>query len=309
MDHQRGDFFKVYRKKIEDKAVSFKIFLINRFTRLYPLHYLTLAGVGILQLIFVSIYKFPFVYQHNDLKHLLLNILFVQNWFSDVYTFNGPSWSVSVEIFVYIAFFFLCFVGGMKNVLRLIAVILLSVIINYYTHSYSMATCFVFFFSGCFLATALHYSKRTIHLCAGLFGIYLVAHYIFSNHFSYTYPAKIFLQITRHIPGILILVLTYLFILYYVILIFSHKFFKKAYPGLTGLGNLTYSMYLIHFPLQIIFFLVLKPTSYTFFNSPAIFLSFMAVTIILGYFVFTFFERPSQISLRKIFLKHQALSA
>ena len=42
----------------------------------------------------------------NDLKHFLLNLAFASYWgFQDGQSFNGPSWSISAEILVYVLFF------------------------------------------------------------------------------------------------------------------------------------------------------------------------------------------------------------
>ena len=59
------------------QKVSSKEFFINRFARLYLLHFATLILITILQ--FLSYYKYNSfqIIQLNDLYHFILNILFV----------------------------------------------------------------------------------------------------------------------------------------------------------------------------------------------------------------------------------------
>ncbi len=80
-------------------------FAINRFARLYPLHLLTLIVVAALQAWSLARTGIWPVYQHNDVWHFALNLLFASNWgFESGYSFNGPIWSVSVEVLAYALF-------------------------------------------------------------------------------------------------------------------------------------------------------------------------------------------------------------
>lgn len=48
-----------------------------------------------------------FVYPNNDIKHFLLNLFFASSWsFESGHSFNGPIWSVSVEVLLHALFFF-----------------------------------------------------------------------------------------------------------------------------------------------------------------------------------------------------------
>ena len=82
-------------------------FFWARFARLYPLHLITLTTVAALQLINQRVLGSYRIYDYNDLKHFVFNVFFMQGWgFNDGFSFNAPTWSVSVEIVVYIIFFF-----------------------------------------------------------------------------------------------------------------------------------------------------------------------------------------------------------
>lgn len=89
------------------KATDFWTFSVARFARLYPLHFVTLIYVAALQLFSLSTVGHQQVYGNTDLWHLLLQLGFASNWttLSWGLSFNGPIWSVSVEVLVYVAFY------------------------------------------------------------------------------------------------------------------------------------------------------------------------------------------------------------
>lgn len=83
--------------------------LVRRLARIYPLHLITLIAVALLQWVVVAGMQRPaFIVRDNDLYHFVLNLLLanfigLQRGFS----FNGPSWSISTEFFVNGIFFLL----------------------------------------------------------------------------------------------------------------------------------------------------------------------------------------------------------
>jgi len=122
-------FFFLYYNKIKEKSISFWNFSVLRISRLYPIHIITLLSVLILQNIFYKIYNTYLVYPENNLYHFILNILFIQSWgFEKGYSFDYPSWSVSVEIFVYLLFFITCILIS-KRYITLIFMIFLGLFI------------------------------------------------------------------------------------------------------------------------------------------------------------------------------------
>ena len=89
------------------RKVTGKEFFISRFARLYPLHFLTLMVILCLQIISSLVYGFFQIYEFNDVTHFILNIFFMSSWgFESGASYNGPIWSVSVEILVYLVFFY-----------------------------------------------------------------------------------------------------------------------------------------------------------------------------------------------------------
>ncbi|OIV43177.1 acyltransferase family protein [Flavobacterium johnsoniae] len=78
--------------------ISNKEYYLNRFTRIYPLYFLAILVMFILQI----------RSENLDFSGLVLNILMVQSWVPDKsLTINPPGWSLSVEFIFYLIFPFL----------------------------------------------------------------------------------------------------------------------------------------------------------------------------------------------------------
>lgn len=92
-----------YHAQSAKRAYSTGEFLFNRFARLYPVHLLTL---GIAIVAYVGIGNLSAM----DGKTLAVNALLVQAYIPDplyYFSFNGVAWSISAELFFYLAFIFL----------------------------------------------------------------------------------------------------------------------------------------------------------------------------------------------------------
>jgi peptidoglycan/LPS O-acetylase OafA/YrhL len=102
-------FHWLYAQKISDRAVSAREFSVLRFSRLYPLHLVTLLFVAGAQVIWLQRSGSFFVYKDNDLYHFGLQLMMASNWgLERGPSFNVPIWSVSVEVFLYALFFCAC---------------------------------------------------------------------------------------------------------------------------------------------------------------------------------------------------------
>lgn len=102
-------FYWLYSGVVASRAISGRDFLVLRFSRLYPLHLVTLLAVALGQALMLRASGSYFVYPHNDGYHFLLNVFFAPAWgLEQGYSFNAPVWSVSVEVLLYACFFALC---------------------------------------------------------------------------------------------------------------------------------------------------------------------------------------------------------
>ena len=98
-------FFQYSEALAADKIGAWKFFVL-RFSRLYPLHFVTLVAVAVLQLLSLRTLGQPTVYPLNDFYHFVLNLLFISHWGLQYgWAFNAPVWSVSIEVLLYIVFF------------------------------------------------------------------------------------------------------------------------------------------------------------------------------------------------------------
>lgn len=96
-------FFHVYAPR---QDIGLRDFLVNRLSRLYPLHFLTLCLVALLQWVSWSSFGNFQIYPANDAWHFVLNLFMASHWgFQKGYSFNAPIWSISVEMLTYGMFF------------------------------------------------------------------------------------------------------------------------------------------------------------------------------------------------------------
>src|SRR5262249_6853980 len=73
-------FFWKYRETISDRALGGWTFFVFRLSRLYPLHFVTLMTVALLQPIYLHLNGYYFVYQNNDIQHFLPQLVMASDW-------------------------------------------------------------------------------------------------------------------------------------------------------------------------------------------------------------------------------------
>ncbi len=105
-------FAWLYAAPIREGRVTARAFALLRVSRLYPLHLATLLFVAVAQWLVTRGTGMPFVYLWNDAYHFALHLVFANSWgLERGETFNGPTWSVSVEVLLYGLFFLTCRLG------------------------------------------------------------------------------------------------------------------------------------------------------------------------------------------------------
>jgi len=290
-------FFSIYHEDVVNRKISFRRFSFLRFTRLYPLHFLTLLIVAVLQLQFFRTYHYYyFEDQFYDLKHFVAQLLFMSNWFPTMHhSFNMPIWSVSIEIFVYVGFYVLA-AAGLSRGKGLVAIILASFIFHCYGFLAPFNECMLYFFSGCLLVRFIQSDvplKRiliyAIIISIGSIIFVKTVRYFF-GHDGGIFNEGILLTL-RLLPLTATLILVF-------ILAFRAVTSKRIISTFRNLGNMTYSIYLVHFPVQIIIYLVLRPSSYLIFDDPKMLFLFLISNILVGWVAFEYFEKPVQKYLR-----------
>lgn len=105
------------------KDLKFHAFMKSRFFRIYPLHIFMFSVMFTLEIGKLLAYNFGGFTFNNEpftegyaIKEIIPNLLLIQSWIpiSDPLSFNFPSWSISVEFYMY-ALFFVSIITCRKN--------------------------------------------------------------------------------------------------------------------------------------------------------------------------------------------------
>ena len=297
-------FAFVYLKR----KVSAKEFFILRFSRLYPLHFLSLIVITALQYSSLGLLGSFQLIEINDLYHFILNLFYAQYWgFQEGYSFNSVSWSISLEELVYWGFWIAAIKLKVKSFSGIAFITIIAFLLNPLFSIYSDA--FFFFFGGATIY--LIHSKITTFQ-----NIFIMIGCVFST--------ILFLFIINNIPELTNLLSIEIlpkfqpfFIKIYYFLFFSSLVFLFAYIDKQNLltirqqnfcrkaGSLTYSTYMLHLPIQILILIVFDyfNISRDLFDLNIVFLFYFIFMLYIGRISFTHFERPIQKYIRKRFEK------
>jgi peptidoglycan/LPS O-acetylase OafA/YrhL len=314
-------FFWFYADKIADRKTPFGNFMCYRLTRLYPVHFITLLSLIILQYIMISMNGHTFIIQNNDTYHFLLNLFVVHSWGFEktpaLNGFNGPSWSVSVELLLYLLFFLISWKKSHRNKGLLVAIVVGGAIIQYF---YSMIGqgIYSFFLGGLtyhFYAWLIERKNvRKITTIATIAAIMLWMVVLTEYAFSYIREISL-LMMKKVLPGKDETFHIALFNLS------RNTFFRTIISPVTiltlalsettrgslkikwalVLGNASYALYLIHFPLMVFFFIAVDALgiSRNVFHSPLTLLLFYSLLVPLSILTHYYFEIPVQEIFRK----------
>ncbi|EEV7017300.1 acyltransferase [Escherichia coli] len=281
-------FFYLYADNIHSNKTSAKTFIVNRVSRLYPLYIFTFAVVAILQIIFFKSHNYFFVYPMNDIYHAILNLLMIQSWgFERGWSFNAPTWSVSIEVLMYMIFFILC-----KFTSKTTFISILIVALSYYFFKINnpiMIGAFSFFIGGLTYKITIAFIKN----------IGTKSFFIFACVFLLISWGVIFILQVADIFSIILFGFTSIIFFLVSISAMRNDFGKK----IEWLGDISYSSYLLHFPLQIIAVYLADRIGYgrDLFYSPNVFILFMLTLMAISYMSYIFIEKPSQQFIRDKF--------
>lgn len=280
-------FFWKYKAPLASRLVDARAFFVLRFSRLYPLHLLTLLLVCVLQWVYHSINQGYFVYGHFDLGHFVPQILFASNWLSNDLSFNGPIWSVSSEILVYV--FFYCYVTQWNPGVRTtLGVFMACVLLSFLHLDLNATNCLKYFLLGG-LSFEFHrrMQGRTDQKRFELRLVLALGIILFGLFLGYQWGLLRF----RHYTFVLLLLIP-------VVLYFSPSEFRLGRGVgdiLRGLGNLTYSSYLVHFPIQL---MIVSWYSYRHMSIPfydaRFFFAYLTAVLVAAFLTYRLFELPMQ---------------
>nr|WP_291920706.1 acyltransferase [Chitinophaga sp.] len=321
-------FFWFYADKISSRETSFNNYICYRVTRLYPIHVVTLVALVFLQAMMIKVNSRPFIIQNNDTYHFILNLLMIHSWGFEshpIYNgFNGPSWSVSVEFLLYLLFFLLSYKRLQHKKWLLIGIVLAGAMLQ---HFYSMVGqgIYSFFLGGLvfhlykWLLTRKHLARQAliIGVVALLIWVFVLTEYAW----SYVRHTSI-LVLQQLLPGKSSAYDTALFdvtrnsffrTIVSPATVLSLAMLETCYGSLKIkwlliLGNASYAIYLIHFPLMVLFALIVSVAGIDkhIYQSPFTLLCFFAVLIPVSIAAHYYFELPIQRVFRRRLVKKPA---
>lgn len=317
-------FFWKYRASISEGAVSAWPFFVLRVSRLYPLHLLTLLLVAALQAVYAARYGTFFVFPFNDLYHFVLQLFLASHWgLERGPSFNDPVWSLSIEVVLYAMFFCVArLTAGRWPLLASLSV--LGFILYASNASNALGRGIFCFFIGGMLVyafAATRSSQRwpilekavyittpaTVIILLAVWRLGLIDWAAQSLAALATSLRPGLAPLQEAIAGRLSRVLAYgavtalLFPALIAALVVLERRYHRHIHRWSFIGNISYSSYLLHIPLQIACVLLFP----TLFRNPAIassgiaMLAFLIVLIALSFASYYWVERPAQTLIRR----------
>jgi peptidoglycan/LPS O-acetylase OafA/YrhL len=262
-----------------NRPTSFWDFSVARFARLYPLHLATLLLVAALQLASLSWAGHWQIYGNNDLRHFILHLGFASNWswYNQGLSYNGPIWSVSLEIIAYALF--LVALPLLRRFGLAVAIGLMAVawVVSVQDHlpifRPLVFACAGYFFLGCSIYCLLRLAGPKTWGAVPIAALAAGAGAIWGAE----------VVVIAAVSTCLILALALL------------EGRVDLGPWVQRLGDMSYSIYLVHVPLQMaVLFLadIAFGGSRAFAAYPVTLLIYLGITIVVADVAYRRFEKP-----------------
>jgi peptidoglycan/LPS O-acetylase OafA/YrhL len=289
-------FFFQYAESVRTRVTDARRFFVLRFSRLYPLHAATLIFVAIGQTVSLHLSNQTIVYECNNWLRFFVSALFLSDWLPErriCVAFNGPAWSLSVEVFLYILFF--VFARAMPNswFAQVVAVgaTILAGLISQLLGGYHLLNepMYCFFVGG---LVYLMWSKVRDGLLPQMaVAVSASTMCTLSIFFMQQHGINEFILDLVVYPSSLLLLVT------------IQNFQPQSGRRLRLVGDISYSTYLLHFPVQLALLLAVRTGLLKIdFNSRSAWLFFFALVIGISICSFYLYERPAQRYIRRSFL-------
>lgn len=254
-----------------------------RIARLWPLHLLTLAVVVLLQSTYTARHGQAFVFAPNDLLHFVLNLFMIQSWgFQKGMSYNGPTWSISIEILAYVLFWALLPSlrkrrGAWVLTFGLTA---LAVVLGLLQPGYKLWPCLAYFFVGTGMYFIMLRSWAKPWLLGAIGGCGLLLAMVFDRVAMLDFPQG----------GLWVLALFALVLWVDRLDRHDRLAFGKRF------GDASYGTYLWHFPIQLTIVLVLDmlPGGRALSQHWQVLAIYLAAALAAGFASHRWFERPAQ---------------
>jgi peptidoglycan/LPS O-acetylase OafA/YrhL len=292
-------FFWLYADRIRKKQIDASHFALLRISRLFPLQIVTLIIVAVVQMMFVHVSGKPFIYPRNDALHFVQHFFLVQNWWPHAPPgFNAPSWSVSVECLLYIIFFVACRFG-LRRPFH-IAIIALFSTVFLLVDMYIGRGLVGFFLGGLTFCLWNTLRKRAdVRKIARGLAALSCAIWITVLIFLYADPSTPN-DWSRQASAFLLPLIFGLAPLTVLTIALNDATKRSTRRVFAFLGDISYAVYLLHFPLQAILALgaVVLGIAPAFFMQAWVMGAFFVLLIGLSSLSYYGFEQPMQLWIR-----------
>ena len=307
-------FFRFYAERISDHSISFRQFMGLRISRLYPLHFGTLTLVVVLQAIYVFKYGQRFVSNTDTYAQFVLNLLLLHGLGTEPessYSFNVVTWSISVEIALYVIFY------SVYRTLKpgwwcLAGIVLIGPALGILLPQLGQGV-------QCFFVGVLVSKAVMAPWCRGRVQVLMLVLAVFSAAMGamvtwvvleagiksalvidfHPWWPRVFEG--RRVPDRQIVERMFTWIIAptsVLTVALMEPMVRKGAARFAFLGDISFAVYLLHFPLQIVAALLLGKESAA-FSSPVFMIGFFSILIVCAYCGYTYFEMPLQRRLRE----------
>jgi peptidoglycan/LPS O-acetylase OafA/YrhL len=292
-------FYWKYARQIFDRRIRFDDFSFRRISRLYPLHLVTLILVGWLQYLYFKSHGDYFIYENNT-THAFVGQLLL--WYGGPTSgFNEPIWSILVEVIIYVAFFWVVrLISGAPVVAALVSgvglVLYLGGVSSFIFDGYVFECTFLFFAGGLVYWLTKWLSKLpsrvNLGVCTGVPVVSILALYVF--HISFREADLRFASTAVASLGSVL-----------VFASLEKTSFGSVARSFAFLGNATYSLYLMHFPIQLGIVLLVDFMGYerAVFFSPVALAAYLGLVVGVSLPIYYLFELPAQKWMRRHYVR------
>jgi peptidoglycan/LPS O-acetylase OafA/YrhL len=304
-------FYWLYLEPVAKREIGTAKFALQRFSRLYPIYFLTLLVAAGLENVFHRATGNYFIFDSGDWWHFVQSIFLVQQWLppDEMQWFNGPAWAVSIEVLLYLVFF----AGARLRLggpLPALLMVLVGVVLFPWEGQISRGITDFFVGGLVFYATSWIVRQQQAKTFARVIAAGAVLVWVVAIVEIYLWPIQTLLQQTPAPIAHLFAANAYrVFLFAYILVVcpltlaalaLHEELFGGPYARLAFLGDISYSTYMVHFPMQLTLALLAlhfgwKPTD---FMSGFAMIAFYAAMIALGALSYNYFERPMQALIR-----------